>query len=306
MENYQGIAVDPRSEEEKSQDYKHSDIFGTEVIWSQKKIEDLKHYTPRNQSTSLSCCGQGSAKGVETLINKVMSAHPPYRSRSNYPDGGMYVADIGAVWKKIGSNLESDDKSQNLGESGLNRDITVPTPYKIKGYIQPNAKSIDEIAQAVETYGHCMLIFHAHGTEWTKNPVYNGGVVNFGHCICAVDYFLDENKVKCLYIEDSAGITSTMDGQHRVITEDYLKARCEGAIYFLAVNPLELPYIFTKILKIGSIGFDVKKLQEKLGLKTDGIFGEQTKAAVVAFQLAHGLSPDGVCGKNTNSALNLE
>lgn len=112
--------------------------------------------------------------------------------------------------------------------------------------------------------------------------------------------------VKCLYIEDSAAIYSTIDGQHRVITEDYLKQRCSSAIYFTSVNPLELPYLFTKVLRMGSRGYDVRRLQEKLNLKMDGIFGQHTKSAVIGFQLAHGLSPDGVCGKLTNAALNLE
>ena len=192
MENYQGIVEDPRSEEAKAQDFKHADIFGTEVVWKEKTLEELKHYTPRNQSSSLSCCGQGSAKGVETLVGKVMSAHPPYRARANYSEGGMWTQDIGAVWKKIGSNLEADDHSQNLGETALNRDVLVPTPYKIGGYIQPDSKNIDEIAQAIETYGHCMVIFHANSGEWTKKPVYNGVGVNFGHCVTAVDYMLVE------------------------------------------------------------------------------------------------------------------
>ena len=68
-----------------------------------------------------------------------------------------------------------------------------------------------------------MLIFHANKKEWTSKPEYNEGIENFGHMICAVDYFLDENNEKCLWIEDSAGLTTTIDGQHRIITEEYFK-----------------------------------------------------------------------------------
>jgi len=302
-----GIIEDPRSEEAKEMDYKHTDIYGTSVNWQSGKT--LKKYTPRNQNGSLSCCGQGSSKGVETLIGKVMSAHPPYRSRNNYPQGGMFVQDIGSVWKKVGSTTEDLDQSQNQGETLLNRDIKVPTPYKIKGYLQPNSKNIDEIAQAIETWGHCMLIFHANNGEWTAKPIYNGVQVNFGHCVAGVDYFLDELGKKCLWIEDSAGLSSTIDGQHRIITEDYLKARCDGAIYFLGVNPLELPYVFTKTLRLGSVGFDVKKLQAKLntlGIATtvDGIFGNKTKLSVMLFQRKHNLVADGIIGKKSNAVLN--
>ncbi len=301
-----GIIEDPRNEEEKAQDYKHSDVYGAMAVnWVKKESKDFKKYTPRDQSTSLSCCGQGSAKGVETLINKVMSAHPPYRSRSNFPAGGMYTQDIGEVWKKVGSNFEELDQSQNQGETLLNRNIEVPTPYKIGGYIQPDSKSIEEVAQVVENYGHCMLIFHSNWEEWKEKPKYNGKEVNFGHCVCAVDYFLDENGTKCILIEDSAGLLTVMENNQRIITEDYLIKRCDGAIYFTHINPLEMPYVFTKTLKLGSVGFDVKKLQEKLGgLKVDGIFGQNTRSSVIGFQLVHGLVTDGIIGKKTNEALN--
>lgn len=63
-------------------------------------------------------------------------------------------------------------------------------------------------------------------------------------------------------------------------------------------------YVFTKLLKLGSTGFDVKQLQGKLGITADGIFGNNTKNAVIAFQQKHGLSPDGIVGNNTNAVLN--
>ncbi len=53
------------------------------------------------------------------------------------------------------------------------------------------------------------------------------------------------------------------------------------------------------LLKVGSKGEDVKKLQEKLGLGADGIFGKSTEEATKAFQLKNGLSPDGLVGEGT-------
>jgi putative chitinase len=57
------------------------------------------------------------------------------------------------------------------------------------------------------------------------------------------------------------------------------------------------------LLKVGSKGEDVKKLQEKLGLGADGIFGKGTEEAVKAFQTKRGLLPDGVVGEGTWSKL---
>ncbi len=56
-------------------------------------------------------------------------------------------------------------------------------------------------------------------------------------------------------------------------------------------------------LKIGDTGTQVKCLQTILGITSDGIFGKGTKAAVIAFQKAHGLDTDGVVGPKTRQAL---
>ena len=63
------------------------------------------------------------------------------------------------------------------------------------------------------------------------------------------------------------------------------------------------------LLKRGSSGPDVLTLQstlKQLGFDpsgVDGAFGPGTEAAVIAFQKAKGLTPDGVCGPNTMAAL---
>ena len=53
------------------------------------------------------------------------------------------------------------------------------------------------------------------------------------------------------------------------------------------------------IVKIGAKGNITKLLQERLGITADGIFGSDTKAAVISYQKANGLSADGIVGPNT-------
>ena len=53
------------------------------------------------------------------------------------------------------------------------------------------------------------------------------------------------------------------------------------------------------VLKVGSEGADVKKLQEKLGVEAIGKFGPKTEAAVKAWQKANGLKDDGIVGPTT-------
>jgi putative chitinase len=57
------------------------------------------------------------------------------------------------------------------------------------------------------------------------------------------------------------------------------------------------------LLKIGSKGEDVKKLQSKLGLVSDGIFGAGTAAAVKKWQAENGLGADGIVGDGTWSKM---
>lgn len=53
------------------------------------------------------------------------------------------------------------------------------------------------------------------------------------------------------------------------------------------------------LLKVGSFGEDVTKLQVKLGVDPIGKFGPKTEAAVKGWQSAHGLTPDGIVGDGT-------
>ena len=53
------------------------------------------------------------------------------------------------------------------------------------------------------------------------------------------------------------------------------------------------------LLIIGSQGEDVKKVQAHLKMQETGIYCLETNAQVKAWQLAHGLSPDGIVGEKT-------
>ncbi|MCL2926005.1 MAG: peptidoglycan-binding protein [Trichodesmium sp. MAG_R04] len=63
------------------------------------------------------------------------------------------------------------------------------------------------------------------------------------------------------------------------------------------------------LIRIGSRGEEVIKLQEELNnwgfpVETvDGIFGPETRAAVIRFQKYHNLEPDGIIGPKTNEVL---
>jgi len=78
----------------------------------------------------------------------------------------------------------------------------------------------------------------------------------------------------------------------------------------LVVDGIAGPDTFTSLglhelvlLRIGSRGDAVRRLQESLGIDADGIFGAGTAAAVKAFQDQNGLVADGLAGPNTLAQL---
>lgn len=68
---------------------------------------------------------------------------------------------------------------------------------------------------------------------------------------------------------------------------------------------------YAYVLKQGSSGTNVKTMQQKLknwgyySGKVDGIFGPQTRSAVLYFQRRNGLVADGIVGKKTLAALGM-
>ncbi|CAB4174595.1 Glycoside hydrolase, family 19, catalytic [uncultured Caudovirales phage] len=57
------------------------------------------------------------------------------------------------------------------------------------------------------------------------------------------------------------------------------------------------------LLKKGSSGEDVKRLQAKLGIKADGAFGPGTESNVKEWQASNGLTADGIVGDTTWSKM---
>ena len=80
--------------------------------------------------------------------------------------------------------------------------------------------------------------------------------------------------------------------------EDALKV-LGGAVPAPITNAASIP----GVLKKGSTGEAVKRLQAELGLEDDGVFGPGTESAVKKWQAANGLAADGIVGPKTLAKL---
>jgi hypothetical protein len=295
-----GLIPDPRKEAQKALDYQHSEIAGAVALNWNRDMSGAPKYSIRNQNGSGSCVAQATAKALEILTGIVESAHPIYRRRANFNGVGMYLQDSGDIEKKQGTTTELLDPSQNMTESEMNADVTVPTPLVGYLYIFPNYKNIDEIAQAIELQKHCKVTIGLTYTEYDNavKPFYDGNAPEAFHCLCATYYFTDENGEKCILIEESWGPNNITQ---RIFTESYLTARGTGAMYHLppaTPNPITKPvFKFTKALGYGQTNSDIVQLQNILKYEglfpqnttSTGLYGNVTAAAVLKFQLKYNL-----------------
>ena len=72
-----------------------------------------------------------------------------------------------------------------------------------------------------------------------------------------------------------------------------------GAVPTPITNAASIP----GVLKKGSTGEAVKRMQAELGLEDDGVFGPGTESAVKKWQAANGLAADGIVGPKTLAKL---
>jgi Putative peptidoglycan binding domain len=117
----------------------------------------------------------------------------------------------------------------------------------------------------------------------------------------------------CESVNPAEGEATFLEGNSadvdRRVVRDKKYAACYGDPDFLPPDPDEWPGRFLQLSKPMMHGADVLWVQKHLNtevdpdIETDGVYGKQSKGAVVTFQRASKLDPDGVVGELTWDAL---
>lgn len=308
-EEYKGIAIDPRTQEEKAKDFQHEELFAgaPEPKWDER---DPKKYPIFNQNGSSACVANAVAKilALDEIVEGRafcdLSRRDIYVRRSNKPGGGMWLPNALDIARKHGATLEELVPSEFKHEADMNLmdGITAETDeiakkYRSNGYVELPV-NIDAIA-AITSQGKGVLLgFRFDYDEWTDVPKVNpDSQKKCGHGVAAVDNILKNGK-KYIVIDDSWGPKKAKHGQ-RLISEEFLKARCFYAGYTLNLVESETDneevrprHTFKVQMKRGDKNADVEALQDvlkyegmfPLNVDSTGLYGPTTQRGVFAFQ----------------------
>lgn len=345
-----GLLLDTRSQPEKDRDYLHEEIaMGTQPsVWGKK--EDIKNYPFENQNATQSCVAHAGtlAMGIQNEAEGSgfirLSKAFPYVMRSNFPGEGMILQDMGNIARNFGSCV-FDMLPTPTYEADINKKkITQPMRdnaenFKIKNYVAfKNTSDINAFNEITTSGKALVILIYATYQEWAQEYPKVMGKVTLGaapirHAVCVLPHggFM-ENGVKYLMIQDSV---ADWGKQRRCLSEDFIKQRCYGAMYFLELpNPVvstKPKHFFTIPMRYGDGNYttwvdgvttkyeEVTWLQKCLayeglfiGQPTGSFYGITLKA-VNDFQnkyaaeilIPNGLTrPTGIVGESTMAKLN--
>lgn len=310
--HYTGLNPDPRLSSEKQKDYAHEEravATPTDPFGNLQILKSPYFYENQNQTSSCVFHGTGLALAIERKadVNEYVRISQifGYRLRNNYPSEGYYLQGGCDIYRHNGAPLYTTlptPINEALANSIVITDQERNEAQIYKGgeyYTVRDYTNIDTIA-GIAQQGHGVpILIYATQDEWGRdypeiqNANMNPNYAPIRHCVCVLPNsgFMLGGK-KYVTIQDSAWFGGK---QLRYLSEDFVKARCYGAVYWDTVQILSSgprpKYNFVAVLKYGSTGKDVTAMQQLFVaeglLPTDCVTGNfygRTLAALHAFQ----------------------
>jgi hypothetical protein len=319
-------------------DYSHLEVLGSagEVKWLTKSKALKMIQKTRNQKSTSSCGASAMELIMGSRHGTLLEPAFIYRLRANYSGEGMYHYDVGNIAKLNGAceylgieKTEASYNAYNPTESQKKEALK----YRMGDYVvlTDNAFDIDQLAYITNNLNSPIHLFvYWKNGEWTATPTPKGKLsvteTENRHYATVWCGYKEKGK-KHLLVQDTAHFGNT-DVRH--IQDDWVQERTYTGLYFTNFKyeqseVKEKPFIFTRDLKYGDNGEDVRMLQtymQKLGFMPTEINGEKleptiyfrglTRQAVKDFQKKYeesilwsiGLkTPTGIFGKSTRNKL---
>lgn len=322
-ENYNGIAEDIRSEEEKAKDYKAKDLLAgaTPLTFPIiNRIKDFPFYEKLDQKMTNACVAFSIAKLLKVIFKKKgygdfdFSPAPIYWHRSNKPEAGMngwnalditqkfFTCLIDYIGNDFANDQAIDSLSLDLQELARQAKEFLGTRKVRFTYLTDYSPNFRETAQYIKDYGGVISFVRTDYQNWNKDipTLDENDKKNIGHSTCYHEYVNYLGK-DYLLMDDSWGSFSSSEmgerGQ-RLIGEEFYNAR----MFFVGVLVLEeygsknVSYCqYTSIPAIskgyqGDYAIMLQKMLRDYGTFPNNVplypnFGSQTAKALLQWQL---------------------
>ena len=312
QDHFTGLKEDDRPLEQKQKDFVHEEREFPQASnpFSNPTITQSP-YPYENQNSTSSCVphGVGLALAIERKndTGQFVRLAPafPYRLRSNYPGEGSSPFQMFERYSKFGAplytTLPTPQYEQELNKLILTQQMYIEAEiFKGKEYwVITRFNDIQTLANvAQQGHGVPITIFAMYDEYSIQTPVIKYPNLTWAQaeirhevCILPNSGFIKDG-VRYVVIQDSAWFGGW---KYHYLSEDFIKARCYYAAYWDTVSVIgqgpKPKYTFTKVLRYGSVGPEVKKMQELLisegllpsDLATGNYYG-RTLAGVNAFQ----------------------
>lgn len=330
---YKGIVEDtrPQAEQNKNFDDREIDLGAPEYLTKSQADKAKKIFPNRDQKSTSACVCFAICTALYETEQEILSPAFLYTQRANKPGQGSMYWNIGDIVVKQGvcteSSLATPETEAKINSIKIAEyQTTEAKTYRQKSYIFMENPSIDTITAKVNFGIPVVLSIFAERDEWSQKypEILNNDITPstayINHAITALPdgAFIKSGK-KYLLIQDSAKFGNKT---FRYLSEEWVEKRVSHGMYFIDLEkePIaNVKYDWTRDLKVGDTGDDVKALQtalQQLGFFPTNIspteyFGGITLKAVKDFQVKYptilqsvGLTkPTGYFGSSTRKKL---
>jgi GH25 family lysozyme M1 (1,4-beta-N-acetylmuramidase) len=153
----------------------------------------------------------------------------------------------------------------------------------------------DYSAQDTPTILGCRVVAWQY-TENSHEYAFNNGDLDVSILIDEESFFIDKTHT---YTES---VRTSSDSDITILQEELNRQEFKdknGNELIVDGVAGELTLSACPIVKTGAIGMLTQWIQNKVGVTIDGVFGEETRQAVIAYQENMSLDGDGIVGQNT-------